>query len=125
MKAFNIKIKDKTFRISIRKFIEVVLIRDQSDNIYFNLPHKSFFYLLLYNKIANIGTLYDVIIQVYPAQTDFMKNIIYGASDSAIIKDIIIKYNNQVNNIINWIKDNEDYIQTLIQEIQKGKYKQQ
>ena len=43
MKAFNIKIKDKTFRISIRKFIEVVLIRDQSDNIYFNLPHKSFF----------------------------------------------------------------------------------
>lgn len=123
MKAFNIKIKDKTFRISIRKFIEVVLIRDQSDNIYFNLPHKSFFYLLLYNKIANLGTLYDVIIQVYPAQTDFMKNIIYGASDATIIRDLIVRYNKQVSNIINWTKDNEDYIQTLIQEIQKGKYK--
>ena len=123
MKAFNIKIKDKTFRISIRKFIEVVLIRDQSDNIYFNLPCKSFFYLLFYNKIANLGTLHDVIIQVYPAQTDFIKNIIYGASDATIMRDLIVRYNKQVSNIINWTKDNENYIQTLIQEIQKGKYK--
>lgn len=125
MKAFNIKIKDKTFRLSIRKFVKVVLIRDQSDDWFIETTNRAFFYILLYVKIANIRALFDVITHVYPAQTDFIKNIIYGASDATMMRDLIIRYNNQVTNIINWTKDNEDYIQTLIQEIQKGKYKQQ
>lgn len=125
MKTFNIKIQDKRFRISIRKFIEIVLIRDQSDNWFIETTNRAFFYILLYSKIANISTLFDVIIQVYPAQTDFIKTIIYGASDPTVIRDIIIRYNKQVNNIIDWTKENEDYIQTVIQEIQTEKHKQE
>ena len=124
MKPFKIKIKNKIFRISIRKFIEVVLIRDQSDNWFIETTNRAYFYILLYVKIANIHTLFDVISHVYPTQTDFLKTIIYETSDDTMIRDIIVRYNKQVSNIINWTKDNEDYIQTLIQEIQKGKYKQ-
>lgn len=123
MKTFNIKIKDKTFRISIRKFIEVILIENQSDNWFIETTNRAFFYILLYSKIANIGTLFDVITHVYPTQTDFLKSIIYGTSNATMIRDFIVRYNKQVSNIINWTKENEDYIQTLIQEIQKGKYK--
>lgn len=123
-KTFNIKIEDKTFKIPIYRFIREVLIREQSDNWFIETTNRAFFYILLYSKIANIGTLFDVITYVYPAQTDFIKNIIYGASDDTMMRDLIIRYNNQVNNIINWTKDNEDYIQAVIQEIQEGKHKQ-
>lgn len=125
VKTFSIKIQDKTFRISIRNFIKIVLIRDQEDDWFLMPPHRSFFYLLLYNKIANLGTMCDVITQVYPAQTNFIKNIVYGVSDSTVIRDIIVRYNKQVNNIIDWTKENEDYIQTVIQEIQTEKHKQE
>lgn len=124
MKTLNIKIQDKTFRISIRKFLKIILIKQKEENIYFKPPQRPFFYLLLYNKLACLGTLCDVITQVYPAQTYVIKNIIYGSSEPDVLRDIIVRYNNQVNDIINWTKDNEDYIQTVIQEIQEGKYEQ-
>lgn len=122
-KTFNIKIEDKTFKVPICRVIREILIKEQEDDYFISAPNQPFFYVLLYNKLAALGTMCDIITKIYPAQTDFIKNIIYGASDATMMRDLIIRYNNQVNNIINWTKDNEDYIQTVVQEIQKGKYK--
>lgn len=124
-KTFNIKIEGKTFKIPICRFIREVLIKEQEDDYLIDIFNQPFFYVLLYNNLAALGTMVDVITQVYPAQANFIKNIIYGASDAIMMRDIIIRYNNQVNNMINWTKDNEDYIQTVIQEIQERKSKQQ
>lgn len=124
-KTFNIKIEDKTFKIPICRFIREVLIKEQEDSYFINTNNKSYFYLSLYNRLSYLGALFDIITRVYPVQTDFIKNIIYGNYDSIKLRDLIIRYNNQINNIINWTKDNEDYIQTVIQEIQERKSKQQ
>ena len=123
-KTFNIKIEGKTFKIPICRFIREVLIKSQEDDYFISKPNQPFFYILLYNKLALLGTMCDIIIQIYPAQTDFIKNIIYGNYNTFKLRDLIIRYNNQVNNIINWTKDNEDYIQTVVQEIQERKSKQ-
>lgn len=117
-----ITIGKKTFRLPITKIVEIILIKNQDDSYFLNCFNINYFYVQLYCKIAGLSTLCDIIEYIYPNKKDYVTTYIYG-NNSINIVDLIIKYNKKVNNIIQWIKENENYVQTLIQEIQEGKYK--
>lgn len=120
-----ITIGKETFRLPITKIVEIILIKNQDDSYFLNCFNINYFYVQLYCKLSHCGALCDIIKHIYPNKADYVTNCIYSNVNSIDINivDLIIRYNKKVNSIIQWVKENENYVQTLIQEIQEGKYK--
>lgn len=112
----TININGKTYKLSYKKVLKILINIDKKEKgfIHYFTKDRTFFYVLLYNRLAGLITLYDILNVIYPKDIDNVSDAIYSNKNYTDIFKIITDYNDIVTDIIKWCKENEDYIQNLI-----------
>lgn len=118
MKAFKLKIGKKFYKFPYNKFIERFLEKNKENDYIIKCftNDKKFFYEMFYVFLGGVSTIADITDILYP-EDEYVRNELYRPHNPYDIINVILAYNKEINKIIKYVRENEDYVSDLIQKL--------